>query len=147
MQQLETPVPAWLQQKLWSITDPFRVDQATLLENIADDLSPTDKLSRSGIAAIFTLFERFCETDCGGVFYKLSVVLEAQSETPSALVRSLHRRPSVMGLRLLNRFLVDGVETCEGLSLKNLLHSIYLQHGLPKAVADEAAHFVSIHDP
>jgi len=139
-------MPAWLQQKLWSLTDPLRVDQAELLKNIAEDLSGAGPLSSSAMAAIFSLFERFPGIDANGAFHNLSRLLEEQPATLASLVRSLQRQPSVMGLRLLNVFMVDGVETCDGLSLKNLLRSIYLRQNIPEGVVQEAKHLLALHN-
>lgn len=75
-------------------------------------------------AALLHLFERYPEDDGEGVLWSAVHGLEATEGYEAALVASVRRTPSLMGLAMIRRLRNSGVTEVSGLSLSALLHEV-----------------------
>ena len=116
----------------------------------SDDLLQLDEdataLFESGQASrhlnvLFDLFERFPDED-NEVFWGIMHGLEATAGYESALLKSLQRQPSSMGVLMVNRMLNADESTIGDTDLLELLHQVAADDGVTEGVRNYAQDFI-----
>ncbi len=136
-------MPPGAVSELQSISDIRNEDQLDSLERLHGRMVRMNRISDSTLVSLFELFARFPTSDAQGVFNKLMFAVETHPTALTGLLKSLNRAPSLMGVRMLARFLNDGTATCDGESLLQRMRAFGEDDELDPRIAQEVRSFLS----
>jgi hypothetical protein len=89
---------------------------------------------RDAIEDLLGVFERYPDEDGAGVFWSILHGLESLPGSEVALVRSVQRKPSELGVLMVRRLLNSGWVEVDGVPLYPLLHEVASRPGISESI-------------
>lgn len=97
------------------------------------------------MAELFGVLEQFSDGDGAGVLWSVVHGLESLAGYELELVYSIKRQPSELGIIMIRRLRIGGIQTVDSVSLIELLKDVAMSKRTSKRVQDLAARFAVEH--
>jgi len=110
------------------------------LQNLVDEIFQS-KNPEKYTESVLQVFERFPEND-ESVFWGILHGLETLPNYEEKLIESVQRKPSLIGLLMINRLINSGKEIIGGIRLLDLLSSVSKKQQISEIIKSQAENFL-----